>query len=140
MTNNFDEFEKFGKGQLEAASMAAASLAKGFQTIADETTNYSKKSLEANSAYVEKLLGAKSLDDAIQIQSEYAKSAYEGFVTQATKIGELYTNLAKEAFKPVESMIAKVEAAAGPTKAQAAAGPTKAQAASVRTEAYAAAK
>jgi len=124
MTNNFDDFQKFSKEQLEVASTAAASLAKGLQTIAAETTDYSKKSLETNSAYVEKLLGSKSLDDAIQTQSEYAKSAYEGFVAQATKIGELYTLLAKDAFKPVESMIAKVQAAA--------AGPTKAQVVSVR--------
>jgi len=124
MTNNFDDFQKFSKEQLEVASTAAASLAKGLQTIAAETTDYSKKSLETNSAYVEKLLGSKSLDDAIQTQSEYAKSAYEGFVAQATKIGELYPLLAKDAFKPVESMIAKVQAAA--------AGPTKAQVVSVR--------
>ncbi len=114
MSSNFDEFQKFGKEQLEAASSVAASLAKGFQTIAAETTDYSKKSIESNSAFVEKLLGAKSLDNAIQIQSEYAKSAYEGFVAQATKIGELYTNLAKEAFKPVETVFAKVQAAASP--------------------------
>ena len=54
----------------------------------------------------------KSLDSAIQLQSDYAKSAYEGFVAQATKFGELYTNLAKEAFKPVEAAVAKVQAAA----------------------------
>jgi hypothetical protein len=114
MTSNFDEIQKFGKEQLEAASSVAASLAKGLQTIAAETTDYSKKSVESNSAYVEKLLGAKSLDNAIQIQSEYAKSTYEGFVAQATKIGELYTNLAKEAFKPVETAFAKVQAAASP--------------------------
>ncbi|MGO9007620.1 MAG: phasin family protein [Beijerinckiaceae bacterium] len=114
MTNNFDEFQKYGKEQLEAASTVAASLAKGLQTIAAETTDYSKKSLENSSAFIEKLLGAKSLDNAIQIQSEYAKSAYEGFVAQATKIGELYTNLAKEAFKPVESAIAKVQSAVAP--------------------------
>ncbi len=112
MTSNFDEIQKFGKEQLEAASSVAASLAKGLQTIAAETTDYSKKSIESNSAYVEKLLGAKSLDNAIQIQSEYAKSAYEGFVAQATKIGELYTILAKEAFKPVETAFAKVQAVA----------------------------
>jgi hypothetical protein len=111
MTNNFEEFQKYGKEQLEAATTVAASLAKGLQTIAAETTDYSKKSLESSSAFVEKLLGAKSLDNAIQIQSEYAKSTYEGFVAQATKIGELYTNLAKEAFKPMESAIAKVQAA-----------------------------
>jgi hypothetical protein len=112
MTPNFDEFQKFGKEQLEAASSVAASLAKGLQTIAAETSDYSKKSLENNSAYVEKLLGATSIDTAIQIQSEYAKSAYEGFVAQATKIGELYTVLARETFKPVETAFAKVQGAA----------------------------
>ena len=82
------------------------SLAKGFQTIAAETTDYSKRSLETSSAYLEKLVGAKSLDNAIQIQSEYAKVAYEGFVAQTSKISELYANLAKEAFKPVETALA----------------------------------
>ena len=110
MSNHFDDLQKFGKEQLEATSTAAASFAKGLQTIAAETTDYSKTSLETNSAYVEKLLGAKSLDNAIQIQSEYAKSAYEGFVAQATKIGELYAKLAKEVFKPIESAYAAAQA------------------------------
>jgi hypothetical protein len=113
MATNFDDFQKFGKEQLEAVSSVAASLAKGFQTIAAETTDYSKRSLETSSAYLEKLVGAKSLDNAIQIQSEYAKVAYEGFVAQTSKISELYANLAKEAFKPVESAIAKAQSAAG---------------------------
>ncbi len=112
MTPNFEEFQKFSKDQMEAAATTAASLAKGLQTIAAEATDYSKKSLESGSAYVEKLLGAKSLDSAIQIQSEYAKSTYESLVAQATKFGELYTSLAKEAFKPVEEAIAKVQSAA----------------------------
>ncbi len=111
MTNNFEEFQKFGKDQLDATTSAAASLAKGFQTIAAETTDYSKRTIEDNSAFFEKLIGAKSLDNAIQIQSEYAKSAYEGFVAQATKMGELYSSLAKEAFRPWESAISKVQSA-----------------------------
>jgi hypothetical protein len=114
MISNLDECQKFGKEQLDTASSVAASLAKGLQTIAAETTDYSKKSFESNSAYVEKLLSAKSLDEAIQIQSEHAKSAYEGFLAQATKLGELYTILAKQAFKPMESALAKVQTVAVP--------------------------
>ena len=57
---------------------------------------------------MEKLFGAKSLDKAIEIQTDYAKTAYEGFVAQATKIGELYSDLAKEAYKPFEAFAAKV--------------------------------
>jgi sporulation protein YlmC with PRC-barrel domain len=92
MTNNFDDFQKFGTEQL---------VGKSLQTIA-EATNYSKKSLENSSAFLEKLLGAKSLDAAIQIQSEYAKTFYAGFIAQATKMGELYSNFAKEALKPLK--------------------------------------
>ena len=44
---------------------------------------------------------------AIEIQTDYAKSAYEGFVAQATKIGELYADLAKETYKPFEAYVAK---------------------------------
>ncbi len=81
---------------------------KGFQAIAAEVTNYSKKSFEDGTAAVERLLGAKTVEKAIEIQSEYAKTAYEGFVAQATKLGELYADLAKEAYKPFEGYLAKV--------------------------------
>jgi len=109
MAYKYDEFQQIGKEQLEAATTTTASLAKSWQTIAAEATEYSKKSLENSSAFLEKLLGAKSFDSAIQIQSEYAKASYAGFIAQATKFGELYSNLAKEAFKPIETAIAKVQ-------------------------------
>ena len=64
---------------------------------------------DMRSAVVEKLLGAKSVETAIQIQTDYAKSAYEGFVAQATKINEMYVKLASEAFKPVETALAAVQ-------------------------------
>jgi hypothetical protein len=71
-------------------------------------TNYSKKSFEDGTAAVERLMGAKTLEKAIEVQAEYAKSAYEGFVAQATKIGELYADIAKESYKPFEGYLAKV--------------------------------
>jgi phasin family protein len=119
MANNLDEFQTFGKQQQEATRAAAASLAKGFQSIAAEMLDYSQKSLETSSAQLERLLRAKSLDDAVRTQSEYVKSAHESFVAQAKKIGELYTSLAKEALKPVESVIATVQSASVPIRAKA---------------------
>ena len=80
------------------------------QEIAAETTEYSKKAIAANTAVVEKLLGARKVESAIQIQTEFAKSSYEGFVAQATKIGELYAKLATEAFKPIETAYVKAQA------------------------------
>jgi len=75
--------------------------------IAGEATNYSKTYLDKRLAFVEKLLGAKSFDTVIQIQSEYAKTSFEDFVAQTKKIGELYSDLAKVVFKPVEEAVAK---------------------------------
>ncbi|PPD20747.1 MAG: phasin family protein, partial [Methylocystis sp.] len=48
-------------------------------------------------------IAVKKIDEAFQLQSDFAKSAYEDFMAEATKLGELYTSLAKEAFKPIES-------------------------------------
>ncbi|WGJ16299.1 phasin family protein [Methylocapsa sp. D3K7] len=106
----FDGFQKFGKEHLEAVAKSTSSLANSWQTIAAESSDYSKKSIENGSAFFEKLLGAKSFESAIQIQSEYAKTFFEGLVGYVTKTGELYSNLAKEAFKPIETAITKVQA------------------------------
>jgi hypothetical protein len=54
--------------------------------IVAEATDYTKKSLDGRLAFIEKLVGAKSFDSAFRIQSEYAKTSFEGFVAQATKI------------------------------------------------------
>jgi hypothetical protein len=110
MAYQFNGFPKFGKEQLEAVATSSSSLAKGWQTIAAESSEYSKKSFENGSAFVEKLLGAKSFESGLQIQSEYARTFFEGFSEYVKKTGELYSNLAKETFKPVEAAISKVQA------------------------------
>jgi hypothetical protein len=108
MLNNVDEMQKFGKDNIEATLKSFGAASRGYQAIAAEVTNYSKKSFEDGTAAVERLLGAKTLEKAIEIQSEYVKTAYEGFVTEATKLGELYADIAKEAYKPFEGYLAKV--------------------------------
>ena len=108
MLKNMDEMQKFGKDNVEATMKSFGAASRGYQAIVAEVTNYSKKSFEDGTAAVERLFGAKTLEKAVEIQSEYVKTAYEGFVTEATKIGELYADLAKEAYKPFEGYLAKV--------------------------------
>jgi phasin family protein len=84
-------------------------VSKSAQAIAVEIADYSKKSFEDSTAALEKLFGVKSIEKAIELQTEYAKSAYEGFVAEATKIGEMYTALAKETYKPFEAVLAKAK-------------------------------
>ena len=108
MLKNFEDFQKVGKDNMDVCMKQFGAVSKGWQAIATEFADYSKKSFEEGSATLEKLFGAKSLEKAIEIQSEYVKASYEGFVAEATKLSELYTDLAKESYKPLEGVLAKV--------------------------------
>ncbi|MFL5043218.1 MAG: phasin family protein [Xanthobacteraceae bacterium] len=108
MIKNLDEVQKLGKDNVEATLKSFGAASKAFQAIAAEVTNYAKKSFEDGTAAMERLLGAKTFEKAIEVQSEYVKTSYEGFVTEATKLGELYADLAKESYKPFEGYLAKV--------------------------------
>jgi hypothetical protein len=102
-----DEVQKLSKDNVDATLKSFGAVSKASHAIATEVADYTKKSFEDGSKVMEKLFGVKSLDKAIEIQTDYAKTAYEGFVAQATKIGELYADLAKETYKPFETIMAK---------------------------------
>ena len=107
---NFEDFQNFSKQQLEAFTAASTTCMKGLQELAAESTDYAKKAFTASSAVYEKLLGARSVESAIQIQSEYVKQAYEGFVAQASKVSELYAKVASDAMRPVTSAYGNLQA------------------------------
>ena len=102
---NFDDFQKFGQHNMDAAMKAFGEWNKGWQAIAAEMTDYTKRSFEEGTATVEKLLSAKSVEQAVEIQTGYAKRAYDDYMHQVSKLGGLYAELAKEAYKPVEKAL-----------------------------------
>src|SRR6266508_6510160 len=108
MVKNIDEIQNFGKDNMDATLKSFGALSKSLQAITVEIADYSKKVFEQSTAATEKLIGAKSLEKAIEVQTDYAKTAYEGFVAEASRLGELYTDLAKEAYKPLETHFGKV--------------------------------
>jgi len=105
-----DQMNKLGKDSMDMALNSFGAWTKNAQTLASEIADYSRKSFEDSAAAWEKLIGTKSLDKALEEQTEYFKSSYEDFIAQSTKLGELYVDLAKEAYKPFEGVLAKVAA------------------------------
>jgi hypothetical protein len=108
----FEDMQKFGKDNTEATMKTLGAVSKSVQSIAVEMADYSKKAFEDGAAATEKLMSAKSIEKALEVQSDYFKSAYEGFVSQTAKLGQLYTGLAQEAYKPLETYVTKATAAA----------------------------
>ena len=107
-----EEIQQYGKEHFETVVASANTFQSGFQAIATAYGDYTKKSFEDTKSFVEKLAGVKSLDKAIEVQTEFAKSAYETFVAESQKIAGLYSDLAKQTFKPFEGLVAKFTPAA----------------------------
>ena len=102
-----EDIQNYGKEQYETAVATATGVQNGLSAIATAYGDYTKKSYEDTKSFVEKLSGVKSLDKALEAQSEYAKASYETFMADAQKIAGLYGDLAKQAFKPLEGIVSK---------------------------------
>ena len=109
MVKNLEDLQQVSKENVDMAMKSVGALSKSAQAIAVEVADYQKKSFEDGTAALEKLFGVKSFEKAIEVQTEFAKTAYEGFVAKASKIGELYADFAKETYKPFENLMAKAK-------------------------------
>jgi len=101
-----------GNKPIDATVASANTLSIDIQAIATAYGDYTRKSFEQTKCFVEKLSGVRSLDKAIEIQTEFAKQAYETFVAESQKIRELYSELAKQTFKPRAGLVANTTLAA----------------------------
>ena len=81
-----EDIQQYGKQHFDTVVASASGVQTGLQAIASAYGDYTKKSFEETKSFVEKLSGVRSLDKALEVQSEYAKSAYESFVSESQKI------------------------------------------------------
>jgi hypothetical protein len=107
MIKNLDDMQQLGKDHMDTSLRSFGAVSKGLQAIALETTDYAKRAFDANTVVGERLAAAKTFDKAMELQADYLKNAYEGFVAQSTKVGQLYVDLAQELAKPLEGQWAK---------------------------------
>lgn len=102
----YEDLTQYGKEFVESGTTSLNSLSSGAQSIAAEASEYTRKSVQAGNDFVEALISAKSIEDAVDIQADYFKKSYETFVAEASRFSELYADLAKSAYKPFESFVA----------------------------------
>lgn len=88
MSENFNETPTLSN-PFAAVTAANALAAKAFQAVATETADYSKQAFEKCRDHFEKFKSVRKIEEAVQLQSDFAKTAIEDFVAEATKIGEI---------------------------------------------------
>lgn len=110
MTEQFkigEEFQKVSKDSLDAVVRSCGEANKGFQAIVAEFTDYCKNAFEYATRTLEQLVRVKSPEQVIEIQSQYAKKVYDDYIAEVAKLGEMYVSLARSAYKPLETALAK---------------------------------
>ena len=102
-----DHFQKLGKDNYDAMVRSYDELNRGLQAISARMTDYSKRAFQDATRTFEQLVGVKSFEQAIEIQSQYAKKAYDDWVAEASKLGEIYADIARDAYRPVQQAASK---------------------------------
>src|SRR5262245_59936842 len=96
------EYQKDAATGLEAASRSFGEANKGFQALAAEMMQYSKGTFDDAMRTWAQLIGVRSLEQAIQIQSDYAKRVYKNHMAELSKVGEMCVGMVRDTSKPVE--------------------------------------
>jgi hypothetical protein len=96
------EFQQAAVGGFETAGRSLSEVNRGFQAIAVEMTSYSKKAFDEAIRTWEQLIGVKSVEQAVQIQADYVKKAYENHIAELSKLREICVGMAQAAYNPAE--------------------------------------
>ena len=83
---NYDQMLGYGKETVEACVKSASVAGKGAETLHNEIYAYSKQSIEDSIAAAKAVLGSKSVHEAFELQTDFAKTAFEAYVGEMTKL------------------------------------------------------
>jgi phasin family protein len=101
----YDRVLGFGKETVEAYARAANAAGKGVETLQSEFYLYSKQSVEETLAATKAVLSAKSVHEAFEIQSDFAKSVFDSYVGQLNRFNEIVLSSAKDSFEPIQGRV-----------------------------------
>jgi phasin family protein len=99
------EMNAHSKKNFEALVASATAAAKGAEAVGARAVAYSRKSLEDQVTAAKAFAGAKSVQEAVELQTTYAKSAFEGYVAEITKISETVAGSVKETMAPINERV-----------------------------------
>jgi phasin family protein len=104
MVNAFDDMQKISQSNADAAISAWGTWSQNWQALAAGLGEYQKRTMEDSAATLQKLMGAKSLDQAFEIQTSFARRSYEQYLQEMSRVGTFYAGMAKEAMQPIVRM------------------------------------
>lgn len=105
-----NEANVYSKKNLEAVVASVTAATKGAEAMGAEAVAFSKKTFEDNVAAAKTLAGAKSFQEVVELQTNFAKTAVEAYVAQLSRASEIFQASVKDSVKPLnERVTATVE-------------------------------
>jgi len=104
----YGDIAAFGKENYEALLECTHATKSGLEVLQGEALAFSKHALEESAVVAEAAIKARSVQELVEIQSNFAKSAFESFVTHANKWAGMLSDTAREAAEPLNSRLSSV--------------------------------
>jgi phasin family protein len=104
----YDRMVAIAKDNAEAFMQAANVAGKGFETINGEILAFSRKRMEGGVEHVQAIFSAKSVNEAIELQADYGRKAFEAWMTQMNKVNQMILETTKNAAEPIQARVAAV--------------------------------
>jgi phasin family protein len=99
------EMNVHSKKNIEAMIAAATAAAKGAETLGARAMAFSKKSMEDQVAAAKALASAKSIQEAVELQTGFAKTAFETIVAEVNEVSETVSTSVKETLTPINERV-----------------------------------
>ena len=103
-----NEANTYSKKNLEALVASITAATKGAETLGAQAMAFSKSSLENQVAAAKSLAGAKSLQEVIELQTTFAKTALEAYVVELGRMSETVSASVKDSVKPLNERVTAV--------------------------------
>jgi phasin family protein len=100
-----EELLAFSQGNLEAFMAASKILASGLQDISKGLAASNKASIEESVSFTKSLLGVKSVKEAVDLQSGFARTSIEKAVSETNKVTDASVKLAEQAIAPLTARL-----------------------------------
>jgi phasin family protein len=102
---SYEELSKFSKENLDAYVAAGTTVAKGFEMIGKAWASFAQETFDASTQVAKALLTAKTLREAVDVQTDFAKTTFDKLVSEGTKATEISVKVANEAAEPINARL-----------------------------------
>lgn len=103
--NSYGQINTLAQGNYEAVSKSFGILSKGMEDVSKAWAAYTQGTVDSTMAFGKQVLGAKSLNEVVDLQNTFTKSAFDSFVAESTKISEMSVKTASEAIEPLKARV-----------------------------------